>query len=439
MPTNKNSHLHEIALTLALAQGSATIVVRQDCMSPAICRGARVVVAPCVTADLAAGEVVLLTREGRLILHRYLGRWQQNGQEYLLCKADRHYRPDRPWEQAALVGRVVHVNDSAPEDWQADALGVLWRSGLAAATRFGIACGLLDDLPPQTSVETLRLRGEENRETLRCLFDAGKETEVENLRAGLLVDETSTAALPEHPTVTITVRILTALPTLTPGVRTEHGERRLITDKVIVRMPLDAGHSEVLATDAAGALAGVEAICRSRAISSGIERGGITLHAASAVDHAGELYVFAGASGAGKTTAALTFGASQQRDRDIVCLRPVANSPTTTPCEFRRVCILPFPQAGVAPEELTASLPIKTILLPQHKREGKHAGEVCLTKLTGSNAVRACLHLPPDVLTTAQTAAALANVAELIERVPVYRLAWAKGDDLPEALRKHFG
>jgi len=154
--------------------------------------------------------------------------------------------------------------------------------------------------------------------------------------------------------------------------------------------------------------------------------GGIVLHATSVRTGRG-LLVFAGPSGAGKTTAAFTFPVERRLDPDIVLLVERGGS------WVRLDHFDEYEPRNFAPRS-AAGLPVRAVLLPGA------GGAFDLRFIDGAEATAACLH----ILSPAMSGAASAEVAASIERaerlacsVRVARFAWSlaeERDDLPRLL-----
>jgi hypothetical protein len=82
-------------------------------MDPAVPLGAAVRLEPCCAGGLRPGDVVLLERNGRFFLHRYLARRGTGAGRRLVAKADRGARPDAPWPPESLLGRLAEVGEGA--------------------------------------------------------------------------------------------------------------------------------------------------------------------------------------------------------------------------------------------------------------------------------------------------------------------------------------
>jgi hypothetical protein len=159
--------------------------------------------------------------------------------------------------------------------------------------------------------------------------------------------------------------------------------------------------------------------------------GGLVLHASS-VKTTGSAYVFAGMSGAGKTTAAGAFPPEDRLDDDLVILG----------AEDGRWARLDFPDREqprrfdpVGP----GGLKLAAVLLPEP------ADAFVLSPLRGAEAVRECLHLPwfasgyEGAVGEDELSRLLGRVEDLVSAVPVLRVGWALSDDLPRLLREALG
>jgi signal peptidase I len=108
---------------------SVRLRVHGESMLPALWPGDVVEIASCLIEDVRPGEIVLARREGRLFLHRLVGRFTDpstpNG---FLLRGDSMPAPDPQFPNEALLGRMVQkIDESADEG----------RVGSAAALRTG--------------------------------------------------------------------------------------------------------------------------------------------------------------------------------------------------------------------------------------------------------------------------------------------------------------
>lgn len=159
--------------------------------------------------------------------------------------------------------------------------------------------------------------------------------------------------------------------------------------------------------------------------------GGVVLHSSSVKTERG-LLVFAGPSGAGKTTAAFTFPPEVRLDPDLVLLveRDGHWCRLDHFDEYEPYRFAP----GVA-----AGLPVRAVLLPS-------AGPgFSIRFLKGAEAVAACLHVPPPSVfgdAPMETGEAISRAERFARAVPVARFAWSlarEEDDLPKLLDDALG
>jgi hypothetical protein len=89
-------------------------------MLPALWPGDVVEIASCSLEDVLPGDIVLARREGRLFLHRLLGRLNgpctPNG---FLLRGDSMPSPDPQFPAEALLGRLVQKVDESTDEGQA--------------------------------------------------------------------------------------------------------------------------------------------------------------------------------------------------------------------------------------------------------------------------------------------------------------------------------
>lgn len=100
------------------ASGCSRLRVQGESMLPALWPGDVVEIASCSPEDVRPGEIVLALRDGRLFLHRYVGRFvsrfndpcKPNG---FLLRGDSMPGPDPQFLTEALLGRLVQKVDEA--------------------------------------------------------------------------------------------------------------------------------------------------------------------------------------------------------------------------------------------------------------------------------------------------------------------------------------
>ncbi len=173
-----------------------------------------------------------------------------------------------------------------------------------------------------------------------------------------------------------------------------------------------------------------------------LSEGGVALHASS-VRTARGVIVFAGPSGAGKTSARAAFAVSDRLDPDRVLLAERDG-------RWVRLDVFDeYEPRSFAPGE-AAELPVRAVLVPEA------GAEFSFGLLRGAEAVRACLHLPPvgrrsgsfesearpdghggpaeDESGVAAVSRGLARVERLVGAARVARFSWSLSDDLPALL-----
>lgn len=99
----------------AVLDEGVRVPVSGDCMDPVVPEGAEVRMERCSPSRLLPGDVVLLERGGKFVLHRYLARVRVGRRTGLLTKADRRRRPDALWPPGSLVGRLAEITPACPE------------------------------------------------------------------------------------------------------------------------------------------------------------------------------------------------------------------------------------------------------------------------------------------------------------------------------------
>ncbi len=78
---------------------------RGGSMHPLIRDGDRLRIEPIRADQLRRGDVIAYRRGGRLLVHRYLGRWPGSGA--LRTRGDSHTRVEPPLDPSAVLGRVT--------------------------------------------------------------------------------------------------------------------------------------------------------------------------------------------------------------------------------------------------------------------------------------------------------------------------------------------
>ena len=159
-----------------------------------------------------------------------------------------------------------------------------------------------------------------------------------------------------------------------------------------------------------------------------VAEGGLALHASSVRTPRGVL-VFAGPSGAGKTSASETFPVSERLDSDLVLLAEKDE-------RWVRLDFFDEYEPRRFAPGVARDLSLRAVLVPE-----AGAG-FAIRFVRGVEAVRACLHLPAAAGTAQEgsNAVAVSNVLARIDglarAVPVARFGWALSDDLPALLEE---
>ena len=91
------------------AFGSACLRVLGGSMAPAIHPRDILVVAGCRVGDLRPHDVVLFTRDGRLVAHRLIEVGLRAGRRVLITRGDALWTDDAPVDAGDLLGRIVSV------------------------------------------------------------------------------------------------------------------------------------------------------------------------------------------------------------------------------------------------------------------------------------------------------------------------------------------
>ncbi len=106
----KESRQAELVELLAelLRRGEAIeLQARGGSMYPMIRDGDRLRIEPVQADQLRRGDVIAYRRGGRLLVHRYLGRWPDS--RALRARGDSHARVEPPLDPSAVLGRVSAI------------------------------------------------------------------------------------------------------------------------------------------------------------------------------------------------------------------------------------------------------------------------------------------------------------------------------------------
>jgi signal peptidase I len=115
MPSNNHAgeamHAAGCGLVAEVADsfGRVRLRVSGTSMAPAIRPGDLLTVEGVRLKDISAGQVVVFSREGRLIAHRVVAKSEKAGESYLLTRGDRRWRNDARVSSAEVVGRVTDI------------------------------------------------------------------------------------------------------------------------------------------------------------------------------------------------------------------------------------------------------------------------------------------------------------------------------------------
>ena len=159
-------------------------------------------------------------------------------------------------------------------------------------------------------------------------------------------------------------------------------------------------------------------------VRSAFARGGLALHAASVRAGRG-VFLFIGRRGAGKSTAARAFPKRAQLDDDLAVLSYDEKS--------RLWVRLSHIESRLEPTG-AEQLPIRAVLLPESAESAEAADAFRLTPLRGREAFVGCLQLPFFAPLPDELRSIMARLEKLCADIPVARLAWKRGENLPALL-----
>jgi hypothetical protein len=89
--------------------GKVRLPIVGTSMVPCILPGDLVLVHRASLDEISQGEVVLFIQNGRLLVHRVVGRACSPGNTWLITRGDRERRNDPPVSSQELLGRVVSI------------------------------------------------------------------------------------------------------------------------------------------------------------------------------------------------------------------------------------------------------------------------------------------------------------------------------------------
>ena len=106
------SVLNELWEQLLFEHGTYWGKVVSDSMYPVIKKGYRVLVEKCSSEKVRFGDIVVFKRNGRLFIHRVLGKYDLAGERYFLEKGDATLFASRI-HASDVIGRVCTIKNSA--------------------------------------------------------------------------------------------------------------------------------------------------------------------------------------------------------------------------------------------------------------------------------------------------------------------------------------
>jgi signal peptidase I len=89
--------------------------VNGSSMLPSIWPGDALTVRPLGDATAAEGQVILFTREGRLVAHRVVGRLESASSTQLITRGDAHDHCDPPVAASEILGTVASISRGGRE------------------------------------------------------------------------------------------------------------------------------------------------------------------------------------------------------------------------------------------------------------------------------------------------------------------------------------
>lgn len=108
-PTPRDIAAQALLAHALRAFGTARLRVLGGSMEPTISPRDILVVAGCCVDDLRPRDIVLCTRDGRLIAHRLIDVGMRAGRRVLFTRGDALWTADAPVDAADLLGRVAAV------------------------------------------------------------------------------------------------------------------------------------------------------------------------------------------------------------------------------------------------------------------------------------------------------------------------------------------
>jgi signal peptidase I len=124
---NPREHMAEtlacgLAGDLVRTFGQIRLRVVGTSMVPSILPGDLISVQRAVAAEISSGESVLYVRDGRMVVHRVVGRtgsheqpFAAQGESFLITRGDRLRRSDPPVSSSELLGKVISIQRGGRE------------------------------------------------------------------------------------------------------------------------------------------------------------------------------------------------------------------------------------------------------------------------------------------------------------------------------------
>jgi hypothetical protein len=148
------------------ASGCLRLRVHGESMLPALWPGEVVEIASCSPEDVRPGEIVLALRDGRLFLHRFVGRFNDPCKPSgFVLRGDSMPGPDPQFPTEAMLGRLLQKVDGAravcpaalPPGFRAKWLGMKWSRALGTLLcHCGVASRLALNLHSRWKARELR-------------------------------------------------------------------------------------------------------------------------------------------------------------------------------------------------------------------------------------------------------------------------------------------
>ncbi|MBN2710962.1 MAG: hypothetical protein JXR97_00805 [Planctomycetes bacterium] len=389
------------AVELALEEGGA-FTVKNNCMAPALPQGTRMIIEKSDPAQLKAGDIILHERSGQFFLHRFVGIHRGN----IISKSDARLRPDLFWPTASLRGKAVQTIDSngTPSQLIIPRTTRLKSFLYLLVCKVGMATGFIrnNDTPPFP----VTIMGK----TWKVIPEDCAPEQYSKLASYFIPECVHGIA----PSCSLSVMIKKNAGSEN-GEESETNETTTISGRGFEVTCFPDLSGSVVAENDSIMNAALDIFFRTVTLRLAGEKG-LCLHASSAINkNTDRLYIFAGPSGTGKTTSASTFGHDNILDDDFVAL-------FSDNCAYSRRDHSPLKSIG---HKLHQNHLPRAIFLPE---KGERFS---LVRLNGAQALAKCLHLPPTGNTPESVEKRLTTAAEIVSRIPVYRLVWKKGEALP--------